>query len=76
MFFKAEVKNQNLKVEPIGLKFCRGLGPPKMNFFHFLTHIGLGLYLKVMAILEKKMQISQKWTQIGKNVTAQKVHEI
>ena len=24
----------------------------------------------------KKMQISQKWSQIGKNVTAQKIHEI
>ena len=55
IFLEAGVKNQNFKLEPIGLKFCRGLGGPKMNFFCFLNHIVLGLYLKVMAIFKKKM---------------------
>ena len=76
IFLEAGVKNQNFKLEPIGLKFCRGLGGQKMNFFCFLNHIVLGLYLKVMAIFKKKMWIFQEWSQYEKNVTAQKVHKI
>ena len=44
------IKKQNFKLEPIGLKFCRGLGGPKM------IHIVLGLYLKVMAIFKKQAE--------------------
>ena len=76
IFLEAGVKNQNFKLEPIGLKFCRGLGGPKMNFFCFLNIIVLGLYLKVMAIFKKKMWIFQEWSQYEKNVTEQKVHKI
>ena len=76
IFLEAGVKNQNFKLEPIGLKFCRVLGGPKINFFCFLNHIVLGLYLKVMAIFKKKMWIFQEWSQYEKNVTEQKVHKI
>ena len=76
IFLEAGVKNQNFKLEPIGLKFCRGLGGPKMNFLCFPNHIVLGLYLKVMAIFKKKVWIFREWSQYEKNVTAHKVHEI
>ena len=49
MFFEAGVKNQNFKLKLIELKFCMGLQGPNTNFFHFLDHIDLGPYLKVMA---------------------------
>ena len=76
MFFEAGVKNQNFKVDPIAMKFCMGLQGTNRNFFCFLDHNDLGFYFKVTAILKKEMQISQKPSQIWKNATAQKSHEI
>ena len=35
IFLEAGVKNQNFKLEPIGLKFCRGLGGQKNELFLF-----------------------------------------
>ena len=52
MFFKASVKNQKLKHQPIGPKFCRGLRGLKINLFCFLDHIVLGPYIRDMAILK------------------------
>ena len=56
MFFEAGVKNQNLKLGPIALRFCMGLQGTNTNFFCFLDHIDLGLYSKNTAILKKKNQ--------------------
>ena len=60
MFFEAGVKNQNLKLGPIALRFCMGLSGTNTNFFCFLDHIDLGLYLKNTAILKKKNIFSKK----------------
>ena len=49
-FFEAGVKNQKSKLEPIGLKFCRGLWGPKINYFCYLDHIVLGPHFQNIAI--------------------------
>ena len=72
MFFEAGVKNQNLKLEPISLRFCMGQQGPNRNFFCFPDHIDLGPYSKDMAVLKQKMPIFWKRSPTKKNVTAQK----